>query len=596
MEFLYVQKDTDLMRSTFIAIGLARFIASLLPIGSGLEVRIQDQGSAYIIMLPISIEALEAEVSKNGLQPLLRAIKKKPSEKETEKLNADSDNQLKYKYVPNGFRKDMIADYELEQTKRDKVRANNQTRDQEATEVLSPDYPLWAHLVSYFGKGSAMKKVYPSLLHTWHAHEGENAVALFRIIIQHFGQIPHDTAQSLHVWETNILKKLTYQQFEIETMVSTASVVSPTGVQGNSRETVAEKLNNEPAEIFWLEMYFAFTGYMIAGMPYRSEKDVLLYYPLPKNIDIYALQNYMNEYRRDAEVQGLYNQYKMERSKLDALAYLNYYQQLISSIPSEGRTRRKEIIGLVGYYYRDLGGTQVPFDEVVFAPPDWLPLGSKQERDLAIDLLKEHKQIISRIYGPKYELTSDELVVTNAYRNFIIQGDAQTWIDFVTSYHLYRFERASEKSIKQLTKQLVEETLITMKDKVNYRPILENSGFQNIASVIRHTTTTAQYRETKNQNATFRVRHGLGRDLMRRSHNAEHFIEDLTNFLYDYSLESSRVTKNTGDDKYPIVSSDDIAQIVNLIADYGSRIIAHLLVAVGYAPDFSRTKESSKGE
>lgn len=589
---LYVEKDTDQMRSTLGAIGLAHFIQRLLPTGGGYSVRLVDQGSVYTISMPVSLEELEASIKQFGLPQLLPALKKKFSEGDKKVLENDPENLIRFKFVPEGFPRTNVADYEAEQEKVATFIANKATRQEGEVDTRDRDFPVWAHLASYFGKGSVMRTVYPSVIHSWYAHQGDNALALLHLILQHYGTPTQDDEASAEFWKTTIADQLQYKQYELSPMVTAASVVAPTGVQGNSRIAVSQSLNNNPSDAFWLDMYFALVGYMIVGMPYRSGTDVLLYYPLPKDIDVARLKSQMDTYRDDGDVRRLYGQYSMERAKLDSLAYLNYYIQLLGSLPFSNRRARNTMTGLVGYYYRDVGGTQIPFDETTFAPPHWLPLDSEADRDTAVAILREHRDLINKIYGPKYELTSDELMVINAYRQFITRGDSDTWIQFAVQYHSYAFANMGEKFVASLRKELVEETLMSIKDKMDYRPILENSGFQSIANAIRHTTITAQYRETKSQNPTFRVRHGLGRDLMRRAHNAEQFVEDLTNFTYDYSLECARVTNNTGDDRYPIISSQHIAEVIALIAEYGSRVVANLLVAIGYAPNFQK-KESN---
>ena len=123
--------------------------------------------------------------------------------------------------------------------------------------------------------------------------------------------------------------------------------------------------------------------------------------------------------------------------------------------------------------------------------------------------------------------------------------------------------------------------MATQTDKKDYRPIIENPGFQAIASAIRACTVTERFYQ-RNQNRPFKVRHGLGDDLLRHAHDPERFLETLSGFLHDYARESSNVQANTGDTRV-FVTTDHIADVVGLVNDYGSRIVAHLLVAVGYA-------------
>ena len=132
-----------------------------------------------------------------------------------------------------------------------------------------------------------------------------------------------------------------------------------------------------------------------------------------------------------------------------------------------------------------------------------------------------------------------------------------------------------------------------MDDKQDYRPILTNRGFRNIADAIRHCTITTRYfSDVQKRNVGFKVRHGLGDDLLRQAHDPGTFVQTLSSFLHDYSRESSSVQANTGETR-PFVTEDDINDLIGLIADYGSLTVASLLVAVGYSSDYNRASNKA---
>lgn len=128
---------------------------------------------------------------------------------------------------------------------------------------------------------------------------------------------------------------------------------------------------------------------------------------------------------------------------------------------------------------------------------------------------------------------------------------------------------------------------MTLNDRKDYRPILDNPGFQKIAGAINYCTSYSRYKKDVQKDRTFpyKVRHGLGDDLLRNAHNPELFLLDLSDFIHDYRRESINVHANTGKTRTEI-EPDDIHEITGLIAQFGSRIVAHLLVATGYAARF----------
>lgn len=599
---LYVEKDTDLMRSTFVAIGLGLLMKDLPPIGLFRKVRIMDVGSAYHIHVPYTREQALGFVRERGLPPLLPAIKKPPSEKERKALQAGaSAEDIRRRYVPNGFR-GVYVDYGKHKELADAEKKPKKGERQEGDSgQRHKDFPVWAHLCSYFGKGSAMRSVYPAILHTWHAHQGDAAEALLDLIVSSYAVFPNDTAAMRDAWEQTFLPALNYPDYLIKPTVTASSVVSPSTVQGVSRPSVADKLNNDSLEAFWLEMYLAFAGFMYTGMPYTMGSDVLLYYPIPNSILVDRLQTRMDAYRDSQETRRLYTfSNSLTRSKLDALAHIIFYQKMTAAFErdlenDEDDDEPEALSGLVGYYYRDNGGTQIPFDETLFALPPWLPrMPDAAQLAQARSILAKHYLLIDGLRGkpPRNQLTADELAILNDYRRFITMGEADTWIDFTISYGRYRFTNMVDINLPRLFIDEFEEMLMSIQnDREDYRPILENQGFRKVAAAIRHCTITTRYlKDVKKQQVGFKVRHGLGDDLRRRAQKADDFIEDLTAFLHDYARESISVEADTGK-KRPRVSEQDLYEVITLVHNYGSRVVANLLIAVGYCAPLPKSAQ-----
>ena len=610
---LYVDIDTDRMKSTFTAIGLAQLFYELPPPGSGEKIRLLNQGSAYLIDVSYSPNEAMAYLARRNSQrlpPLIPAIKKKFSAKEQKQLQADPASAVQFKYVPQGFQpSDMIADYETQQGYLPAKKEKNAVHQEGDAQERDANYPLWAHLSSYFGKGSAMRDGYPNLLHSWHAHQGEAATALLKLILALYGSTPNDVETVQADWQATIQPLLTYRDYPISAMISSLAVVSPSTSKGLYSESAARGLSEDTPESFWLSFYFAFAGYIAAGMPFTLGSDVALYYPLPENIQIQPLKSVMKKYREQSATRRLYQfSNALPRIKLDVLAYLNYYRNIVAYFAEQrelgGLPKRLQAYGgLVGYYYKDAGGTQIPFDETVFALPLWLPRDAGQNAlDAATTMLDDHYALIDRVRGkpPKNSMTGDELAVLSDYRQFITSGEKQAWVDFVIRYNHYRFSQMVDQPYLQpITSDLFTATLINIQeaqsvdDKQDYRQILTNRGFRNIANAIRYCTITTRYfSDVQKRNVSFKVRHGLGDDLLRQAHNSGTFVQTLSSFLHDYARESISVQANTGETR-PFVTEDDINDLVGLIAEYGSPTVASLLVAVGYSSDYNRDSNKS---
>lgn len=606
---LYVDKSSDQMRSTFIAIGLAELLSKIPPPGVRQTVTIYDQGSCYLINSEIDVPALTTVIEQLGfLRPLLPAISKPLTASERKLLDAGkkTEEELLTKYVPPGFtavggkhvkygaQKEIFDAYRKYRPKK------NQPRSEDAPPAPHPDFPVWAHLNSYFGKGSAMRVGYPSLVHTWHVHQGEAAIRLWQLIGECYGNFPNQIETSQLTWTEDIAPLLDNATGVVAAETTALAVVSPSTSKGVSAASGFNLLREDPpVKEFWLEMYFAFAGFLTVAMPYNLSGDVVTYYPLPDSITFSALTTMMNKYRKSGNARSLYRySSSYPRIKLDTLNQIIFYTEMVEHLldaKDDDGTLPDDvpldiISGLVGYYYKNIS-TQIPFDETLFSMPAWLPHSASVDvLDQAKEILKQHYNLVSRIRGkpPKYQITADELRILESYRRYVTHGEADDWITFTVRFGLYRFQHMTEMNLPSFSFKLFKESFpMVLNDRKDFRPILDDPGFRKIASAINYCTAYSRYKKDVQKDRTFpfKVRHGLGDDLMRNAHDPELFLLDLSKFVHDYRRESINVQANSGKAR-PEIEPDDLHKVTALIAEYGSRIVAHLLVAVGYAVRF----------
>ena len=604
---LFVDKNTDLMRSTFIAVGLADLLNNIPPSGSNQQVMLIDLGSAYQLQSKVSARELTEYVESRGLPPLLDAIYKPltPNERRLAEGGTSLDD-LRLKYVPRGYAGEQV-DYEAEKDKFEQARKSRTKKkgQREEGEVIPPAkaFPVWAHLCSYFGKGSAMRSGYPSMIHTWHAHQGEAAIGLWQMISNVYSAFPNAVEIAREDWHQNFLSHLDYQDYALSTNVSALAVVSPSTSKGVSDPTGYNTLNEGTLNEFWLEMYFAFAGFMRIAMPFNLGSDVTTFYPLPRQITFDDLIDHVQNYRADADTRSLYMfSNNLSRVKLDVLATIDFYRSMVKALASSvekearGRADLKAISGFVGFYYKNIS-TQIPFDETIFSRPAWLPPEANVDQlKQAKRVLDEHREIIARIRGraPKYQLTGSELTLFDSYRRYLALGNPEDWIEFAIAYELYRFRNMPDQpGLQHLTLSTFKESFPmthTSADRMDFRPIMDaekHPGFHNIAAAINSCTVYARYKNDvqKDKSFGFKTRHGLGNDLLRNAHNPEQFIADLSRFIHDYQQESANVRVDTGKSRQAI-QPEDMSDITDLIAEYGSKVVAHMLVAAGYASRF----------
>jgi hypothetical protein len=124
-----------------------------------------------------------------------------------------------------------------------------------------------------------------------------------------------------------------------------------------------------------------------------------------------------------------------------------------------------------------------------------------------------------------------------------------------------------------------------MSQDKSLRPILENEGFQNVATAIRQSTVNPQ-RAKVSGNRVYDIRYGLGNDLKRKANYNDEFIQTLTDFMHSYNQENVQIEesyKGNPPFRRRQLTTTDIAEIITLVDEYGAKTIGNMLVAFGYA-------------
>ena len=192
-------------------------------------------------------------------------------------------------------------------------------------------------------------------------------------------------------------------------------------------------------------------------------------------------------------------------------------------------------------------------------------------------LIDEHLDVIHAVdenHSDGYDMLKD-------YRDFVAGGKWEGFFAFATAYAHYAMRRMSENRYVPLFTTLNLRRLLMTEKK--FAPILESEGFQNFAYAIRHSTVIPQSRKARNLKALYEIRYGLGEELKRKATVKEEFIAALMNFAQSYNRENAQVLENKGQQMRRDLRTSDIEEIVRLVDEFGSEVVAHLLVAYGYA-------------
>jgi hypothetical protein len=288
----------------------------------------------------------------------------------------------------------------------------------------------------------------------------------------------------------------------------------------------------------------------------------------------------------------------------DILMVINYLQTFLDYIESsppdepdalddeDGIQPLRFMRGFHVVFYKDLGNAAATMNISFLNLPNWIKINTLNEAEIFKAILAEHKHIIEQFD----ESISDDLSLLQKYRDFIVANDLDPFFEFTTLFSDYVIRKGEKGGFapKRFTIENLRR-LILSNDK-SLSPILESEGFRKIATAIRRSTISAQYRKKAFDDRRYDVRYGLGRDLMRRAQYREDFIIALSEFMQSYNQENAQVMETRSGPYRPSITTDDIEEVVRLMDEYQSaELIAKMLVAFGYARE-PRQEDSNQQE
>lgn len=598
----YIEKTSDTAADTLLAVGFASLLKEILRQNgkSAKGIMIQDAGPYYEVQVPTLITNEDLQ----NLEPFA-IIKPLVTDKYIDK-------QAKQGLKLQGF--DYQQQQEISKTYYEKLRKlPPECRTPEARANKSA-YPALADIQepdSQLGRYQAINQMkiassFNELTQRWFYLEyvqREHIHILLELFSSPTNDIENAVVSCTKLAKEHGLKKDMY--------ATALQIINPTTGKGANYAKASEltrAIGNQDS--FWLLELLKFVGFMYAASPYivQGSKDRKTYVLQPKNIDLSTLQRMMDKFRAVC--------WSSTVVKLDIMAslrfaqtFIQHRQQALKGDLEDDPFGEEQIYSIAhGFevaFYKDLGSAFATMNVSSINLPYWLPrIKTLEESEAALDIVKEHLQIIQRLRNSKGEEGSEEYELLRFYRDFLSGRDLRPFWKFTTAYSSYlisqhEHEKSPQRQIRPFTttglENIIEMNTTATKKKLT--GITTNEGFRRIAYAIRQSTITAQYRRTQIGEVRYEVRYGLGQELMREAHYPDKFIAVLSRFLHQYNAETAREEEKLASKlKRALVSDDrrknkmrgsvsftDIDAIVQLIDDFGSEQVCSLLVAYGYA-------------
>lgn len=414
----------------------------------------------------------------------------------------------------------------------------------------------------------------------WEVGQAGKLGPVCRILCDLFSQLPNDLSTAVVSWKT--LAK----PYKWSDTATASQFLNPSQGKGiNKIQPDGVGLGNVSS--FWLLEFLKAIGFYHTAFTGRvkNSDDRKTYVPAPGRSSLRAREAVQEQFRKKMR----FSETAVRADIFTVIRYLQAFIQQVEAAQPETANPFSAMMGtaqrpsdfLRGFhvvYYKSLGTAAATMNIAFLNLPGWIEIRQPDDALIFQEILEEQTKIIEQLAENKGE----ELGLLQSFRDFIVADNLNPFFEFTTAYSSWLIS-AGEKSgfpPRKLSTHNLRRLLVSVQPKLS--EILDSPGFQNIAYAIRQSTIIAQYRK-KEGDRRYDIRYGLGRDLVRQSQYPDEFVAALSDFLHKYNAENAQVMENRSGPYRKSVQTGDIQEILRLIDQHGSDLIAKLLVAYGYA-------------
>lgn len=574
---LYIPVTTTPFAALLAGHGLAVWLAELGYQISGdmIDIHVGFTGQAVVLTSPFALDPQQVQLS-HYQQPIPQWIltaKNSPAPDGVKVLHYDDERTSNTAYYERlkGYRK---AGMDLRKLPEDE----KQSLDQQAPKAFWPVAAAINQMSALNAYNKAItrwaecKPIYPDLVRLiWVMCSGD----------------PGAIEQAMEQWSA--LAKT--HGLEKSPLLAATQVVNPEQGKGANRAK-ADALSIGGMDSFWLLEYFKYVGMYHGALPrtVKGRKDRKTYILMP------SAEGMEREFYQRIFTKFQQTFWADSAIKMDILATLRYTDLLLAdreaAEQSSGFRRHaaEYLAGFVVASYKDLGSAVAIMNVATLHLPDWVDWpGDAAQAQLLRQALEEQQRIISALDETK----SEEEHLLRDYRDAMTSRDPtlRAFFRFTTGYAGHILRKLNKRQrVRRIALPNLERIIMAQESNrpLKLKPIIETPGFRNIATAIRLSTVQQQFYKTERNDNTYEVRYGLADELLRRSRNDHEFMRALSDFLIDYSKENARAMERAKNKKYrkriPI-STEDIAQVAELVDVYDAQTVANMLIAFGYARD-----------
>jgi hypothetical protein len=550
-----ITKNTGSHGDVFAAVGLADLLASSASAGT---VSLFDAGSAFEVRLDLPFDGtLAAAIPQAPGYPFLKANSKTqvpkgaqdPVDYPAEKAKADRQKKIK-----------------LEKRKKVRGTVDAATQQQVQEEQLRDDWRLL------------------QVLNVLQGDETSNRV--HEVIVK---LTPEQFQRKVSLALRSLLKGepsgLTWE-------ASTVQVFNPLAAKGYSRLKPDSTDRNDKTKEHWSDPFnewLKYRGYFRVATPYfqgSKGEHVRLVCPIPRDIRISALISLARELRR-SPIYGASG-----APKVDALAVLRLAELLVRhseeyrgedvdvwpGLTLKDKTPADVISGVMVTHYQAMGNAKAVGTMSAIALPGWFEIEGPEDAGAWLEILEEHQAVVRGLQGDH----SDEIGLLIQYRRFLEhRGESSLWalLDFMGGYGPFLIRaREQRRRVRSFRTDYLRR--IIMGTTPSLEAVLNDAGFQAVASAIRKSTVSAQALKAMGERDYREIRYDLLPDLRRKRSlpGPQPLLEAVSDFISKYNTENAR--RREMKKRAPRnVTTEEFTSFTALVEKRGSSTVGALLCA-----------------
>lgn len=260
--------------------------------------------------------------------------------------------------------------------------------------------------------------------------------------------------------------------------------------------------------------------------------------------------------------------------KLDIVNTLKIIELFLKKSEKKERRKLKQyLMGLHTVYQKDLGQNKAVVNIGFLETPDFIDLADKEDW---LQIIEDQKKLMNGITEQ-----GDTMIGLMAYRNFLNGSNINEYFKFHYWYASYLMHELNKKQTYITTNKI--ETLnkiFTLMD-ISFKEIIENEGFQSVATAIRKSTVSLQY--TPKDQRKFDVQYGLAQKLQNKTNSKDDLIAFVGEFIAKYNSDTARQYEKTKHVLRANVKDKELFSFFELADNVKPKVLGAMLAAYGFA-------------